>query len=212
WRPGAGGSLRARGGRAGRPRAESRRGLRRHNTTARRAGADRCPRLQGRRPAQPDARRTRASAGPGGERHQALLERDGQAHAGARGRASGRVRRAGAGIAVRARGRPLAVRLDVVAGGDDLRRLVRDPAQHHRRARARPPQGTLTLAATDVVDRIKAHIGKTQEPVTATVEAGHLKRFAEAIRDPNPRWREEAPPTFLAAIAPTSYHLDEAEH
>ena len=67
------------------------------------------------------------------------------------------------------------------------------------------------MAATDVVDRIKAHIGKTQEPVTATVEAGHLKRFAEAIGDPNPRWLEEAPPTFLVAIAPTSYHLDEAE-
>ena len=67
------------------------------------------------------------------------------------------------------------------------------------------------MAATDVVDRIKAHIGKTQEPVTATVEAGHLKRFAESIGDPNPRWLEEAPPTFLVAIAPTSYHLDEAE-
>ena len=67
------------------------------------------------------------------------------------------------------------------------------------------------MAATDVVDRIKAHIGKTQKPVTATVEAGHLKRFAEAIGDANPRWLEEAPPTFLVAIAPTSIHLKEAE-
>jgi len=32
------------------------------------------------------------------------------------------------------------------------------------------------------------------------VEAGHLRRFCEAIGDPNPRWREEAPPTFLVAL------------
>ena len=67
------------------------------------------------------------------------------------------------------------------------------------------------MGATDLVERIKSHIGKTQKPVTATVEAGQLKRFAEAIGDPNPRWLEEAPPTFLVAIAPTSYHLDDAE-
>ena len=42
-------------------------------------------------------------------------------------------------------------------------------------------------------------------------EAGHLRRFAEAIGDHNPRWLEEAPPTFLVALAPTSYHLPEAE-
>ena len=63
----------------------------------------------------------------------------------------------------------------------------------------------------DVVDRIKSHIGKGGPPTTATVEAGHLKRFAEAIGDKNPRWLEEAPPTFLVALAPTSYHLDEAD-
>jgi acyl dehydratase len=67
------------------------------------------------------------------------------------------------------------------------------------------------MAATDVVDRIKAHVGKTGPATTATVEAGHLRRFAEAIGDPNPRWRQEAPPTFLVALAPTSYHLEDAE-
>ena len=69
----------------------------------------------------------------------------------------------------------------------------------------------MTVAATDVVDRIKAHIGEPRPAVTATIEAGHLKRFAEAIGDPNPRWLQEAPPTFLVALAATSYHLDEAE-
>lgn len=51
----------------------------------------------------------------------------------------------------------------------------------------------------------------TTTPVTSTVEAGHLKRFAEAIGDPNPRWLSEAPPTFLVALAPVSHHLAEAE-
>jgi len=62
-----------------------------------------------------------------------------------------------------------------------------------------------------VVERLRARIGKAAPPTTATVEAGHLKRFAEAIGDPNPRWLTEAPPTFLVAIAPTSIHLAEAE-
>ena len=65
--------------------------------------------------------------------------------------------------------------------------------------------------AVAVVDRIKARIGVAGPPVSATVEAGHLKRFCEAIGDPNPRWLEEAPPTFLVALASTSYHLPEAE-
>ena len=67
------------------------------------------------------------------------------------------------------------------------------------------------MAVASVVDRIKAKIGVAGPPVSATVEAGHLKRFCEAIGDPNPRWLEEAPPTYLVALAPTSYHLPEAE-
>ena len=43
------------------------------------------------------------------------------------------------------------------------------------------------------------------------MEAGHLKRFAQAIGDPNPRWLKEAPPTFLVALAPASYHIPDAE-
>jgi hypothetical protein len=67
------------------------------------------------------------------------------------------------------------------------------------------------MATATVVDRLRARIGKTAPSVSATVEAGHLKRFADAIGDPNPRWLGEAPPTFLVAIAPTSIHLEEAE-
>ena len=62
-----------------------------------------------------------------------------------------------------------------------------------------------------IVDRLRARIGVDAPPVEAVVEAGHLKRFAEAIGDPNPRWLKEAPPTFLVALAPVSLHLAEAE-
>lgn len=42
----------------------------------------------------------------------------------------------------------------------------------------------------------------TGPAVDAIVEAGHLKRFTEAIGDSNPRWLSEAPPTFLVALVP----------
>lgn len=64
---------------------------------------------------------------------------------------------------------------------------------------------------TSVIDRLKARIGVDAPSSEAVVEAGHLRRFAEAIGDPNPRWREEAPPTFLVALAPVMLHLSEAE-
>jgi hypothetical protein len=67
------------------------------------------------------------------------------------------------------------------------------------------------MTSTEVVERLRERIGQQAPPATATVEAGHLKRFAEAIGDPNPRWLSEAPPTFLVAIASASLHLDEAE-
>ena len=62
-----------------------------------------------------------------------------------------------------------------------------------------------------VIDRLRARIGKDGASTQATVEAGHLQRFVEAIGDPNPRWISEAPPTFLVALAPASVHLAEAE-
>jgi hypothetical protein len=62
-----------------------------------------------------------------------------------------------------------------------------------------------------VVDRLRARIGVDAPPTEAVVEAGHVKRFVEAIGDPNPRWAKEVPPTFLVALAPASLHLAEAE-
>ncbi|HEV2140535.1 MAG TPA: MaoC family dehydratase N-terminal domain-containing protein [Candidatus Dormibacteraeota bacterium] len=62
-----------------------------------------------------------------------------------------------------------------------------------------------------VIDRLKTRIGVDGPAVTATVEAGHVRRFAEAVGDPNPRWQKEAPPTFLVALAPVSVHVNDAE-
>jgi hypothetical protein len=64
---------------------------------------------------------------------------------------------------------------------------------------------------TSVLERLRARMGKMAPPTEATVEAGHLERFVEAIGDPNPRWKAEAPPTFLVALVPVSMHLEEAE-
>jgi hypothetical protein len=65
--------------------------------------------------------------------------------------------------------------------------------------------------SSSVVERLRARIGAAAPSTEATVEAGHLKRFTDAIGDPNPRWRSEVPPTFLVALAPVSLHLAEAE-
>ena len=70
----------------------------------------------------------------------------------------------------------------------------------------------IVTTTASVVERLRARIGTKGPEVHATVEAGHLKRFADAIGDPNPRWAKEAPPTFLVALAPgSSTHLAEAE-
>jgi hypothetical protein len=39
-------------------------------------------------------------------------------------------------------------------------------------------------------------------PDVYEIEKGMVKKFVEAIDDPNPRWREETPPTFPAALVP----------
>jgi N-terminal half of MaoC dehydratase len=69
----------------------------------------------------------------------------------------------------------------------------------------------MSINIIDVIDRLKTRIGVEGPPQSATVEAGHVRRFAEAIGDPNPRWRSQAPPTFLVALAAASMHLDDAE-
>ena len=69
----------------------------------------------------------------------------------------------------------------------------------------------MSAPAPSVVERLRARIGVAGPSTEAVVEAGHVRRFAEAIGDANPRWAKEAPPTFLVALAPASLHLAEAE-
>ena len=41
-------------------------------------------------------------------------------------------------------------------------------------------------------------------PDVYEIEKGMVRKFAEAIEDDNPAWREVTPPTFPAALVPTS--------
>lgn len=62
--------------------------------------------------------------------------------------------------------------------------------------------------------RFAAHVGTTSQPLTLTVERGHIRRFAEAAGETNPIYFDEeaaraagypavvAPPTFAAALRP----------
>jgi N-terminal half of MaoC dehydratase len=52
-----------------------------------------------------------------------------------------------------------------------------------------------------VVQRVRAQIGWRTPARRSVVEAGHVRRFCEAIGDDDPRWLEEVPPTFVVALA-----------
>jgi hypothetical protein len=40
-------------------------------------------------------------------------------------------------------------------------------------------------------------------PEVYEIEKGMVRKFVEAIEDPNPRWQDVTPPTFPAALIPT---------
>ena len=60
----------------------------------------------------------------------------------------------------------------------------------------------------------RPHIGRVSPPLTLDVERGHIRRFVEAIGDPDPVYRDEAaaraaghpaipaPPTFATCLRP----------
>ena len=67
------------------------------------------------------------------------------------------------------------------------------------------------------IEELKKAIGVDSNPVTYTVERGAIARFADAIDDANPVYRDEAyaigsrygrivaPPTFLRSMPPKTY-------
>ncbi|MBE9482075.1 MAG: MaoC family dehydratase N-terminal domain-containing protein [Chloroflexi bacterium] len=62
------------------------------------------------------------------------------------------------------------------------------------------------------IDRLRSNIGVEWEPVVYKIEKGMIRRFVQAIDDPNPLWQNEeyarksryggivAPPTFILTI------------
>ena len=64
-----------------------------------------------------------------------------------------------------------------------------------------------------VTDELKAAIGVESAPALNEVEKGAIRKFAQAVGDPNPLWQDEeyakkgpygrivAPPTFLVSMA-----------
>ena len=61
-----------------------------------------------------------------------------------------------------------------------------------------------------LVERIRARIGWQGEGRKSVVEPGHVRSFCEAIGDPDPRWLEEAPPTFVVAFGTETPPIPEA--
>lgn len=61
-----------------------------------------------------------------------------------------------------------------------------------------------------VVEQLRQRVGWSRESGPHPVEAGHLRRFCEAIGDQDPRWQVEAPPTFVVALGAETPELPEA--
>ncbi|MBJ7601379.1 MAG: hypothetical protein DLM67_05045 [Candidatus Nephthysia bennettiae] len=66
------------------------------------------------------------------------------------------------------------------------------------------------MDSADLVAQVKARIGWQSEASKGLVEEGRVRRFCEAIGDDNPRWRDEAPPTFVVALASDTPQIPEA--
>ena len=57
-------------------------------------------------------------------------------------------------------------------------------------------------AESVITEELNALLNVEFGPEVYEIEKGMLKKFAEAIDDPNPRWQKTAPPTFPAALVP----------
>jgi hypothetical protein len=66
------------------------------------------------------------------------------------------------------------------------------------------------METATIVESLRARIGWRSEGEASPIEAGHVRRFCEAIGDDDPRWRKEAPPTFVVALATETPQIPEA--
>ena len=53
-----------------------------------------------------------------------------------------------------------------------------------------------------ITEELNSMLNVEYGPEVYDIEKGMLKKFAEAIEDENPKWLEEAPPTFPAVLVP----------
>lgn len=51
-----------------------------------------------------------------------------------------------------------------------------------------------------IPEELKDRIGAELRPVVCEIEKGMLRRFAQAVGDPNPRWQSMAPPTLILTL------------
>ena len=54
-----------------------------------------------------------------------------------------------------------------------------------------------------ISDELQSLVGVEYGPEIYEIEKGMVRKFAEAINDPNPLWQKVTPPTFIAALVPT---------
>ena len=54
-----------------------------------------------------------------------------------------------------------------------------------------------------ISDELQGLLNVEFGPEVYKIEEGMVKKFAEAIDDPNPLWQKVAPPTFTASLIPT---------
>ena len=50
------------------------------------------------------------------------------------------------------------------------------------------------------IDKLKSKLGTEFKSTEYEIEKGMIRRFVQAIDDPNPRWQVIAPPTFVITI------------
>jgi hydroxyacyl-ACP dehydratase HTD2-like protein with hotdog domain len=53
-----------------------------------------------------------------------------------------------------------------------------------------------------ISEELKNLVNVPVEPDVYKIEEGMVKKFVEAIDDPNPKWKNITPPTFAAALVP----------
>jgi hypothetical protein len=54
-----------------------------------------------------------------------------------------------------------------------------------------------------ISEELQSLVNVSFGPDVYDIEKGMVKKFTEALDDPNPRWQTETPPTFPAALVPT---------